>query len=164
VARRLCLALLISVSAVCAAPVSAQEVSPDWFRTWHLDVAASTFLGPVPYSRGTWTVRRDADGGIVMVYDQVGTRGGVVHMEWKGQFDGRDRRLHGPDAVVTYAYTVVDERTLDLIIKVDTRPAAAARVVLGADGTVTATTDNYTARGTLETVTIYRRERPGPRP
>lgn len=96
-----------------------------------------------------------------MVYDQVGTRGGVAHMEWKGQFDGRDRRIHGPDAVVTYAYTVVDERTLDLTIKVDTRPTAAARVVLSPDGTVTATTDNYTGRGTVQTVTVYRKDRPG---
>lgn len=133
------------------------QVSPDWFGTWHLDVANSTFIGPAPYVRGTWRVDQRPTGEIVMIYDQVGVRGGVTHMEWKGRFDGVDQRIHGPDAVVTYAYRVVDERTLDLLVKVDGRPTAGSRVVLQPDGTVKATTQNGTARGAVTTVTVYKK-------
>ncbi len=141
-----------------AFPLSASaQLAPEWFGTWHLDVANSTFVGPSPYVRGTWTVEQRPTGEIFMVYDQVGVRGGVTHMEWKGRFDGTDHRIHGPDAVVTYAYRIVDERTLDLLVKVDGRPTAGSRVVLLPDGTVRATTRNGTARGTVTTDTIYRK-------
>lgn len=136
------------------------QASPDWFGTWHLDIARSTFIGPTPYARGTWAVeRRDGDG-VFMVYHQVGVRGGVTHMEWTGRFDGADHRMHGPDALVTYAYAFVDEHTLDLVVKVDGRPAATSRVVLAPDGqTVTATTENSTARGVVTTTTTYAKTR-----
>jgi len=146
----LCLTLMV------ASPAYAQP-SPDWFGTWHLDVARSTFTGPAPYVRGTWKVLRGQSDEIVMIYDQVGTRGGVTHMEWKGRFDGADYRLQGPDAVVTYAYTRIDERTLNLVAKVDGQPTATASVVLAPDGTVTAKTENRTARGTVTTTTVYRK-------
>jgi hypothetical protein len=137
-------------------PASAQ-LPAEWLGTWHLDVASSTFVGKPPYVRGTWKVTATPEGGVLMVYDQVGTRGGVTHMEWKGRFDGLDYRLQGPDAVVTYAYTQIDAATLDLVVKVDGRPTATARVVLTPDNVVTATARNTTARGTVTTTTVYRR-------
>ena len=148
---------ILVFTAVCLTLPSAAlaQLSPDWFGTWHLNVAKSTFIGPAPYVRGTWKVERGQADEIVMIYDQVGTRGGVTHMEWKGRFDGTDYRIHGPDAVVSYAYTIVDERTVDLVVKVDGRPTATARVVLSADGTVTATTQNGSARGNVTTLTVY---------
>lgn len=102
--------------------------------TWHLDVAHSQWTsGPSPYARGTWTIERAADA-VKMTYDLVGTRGGVTHMEWTGKFDGADYPLQGADAVVTYAYTQVDDRTLDLTVKIDGRPATRGRVMLSPDG------------------------------
>ncbi len=145
------------LTAVAIPIPAAAELAPEWFGTWHLDVAKSTYIGKAPWSRGTWKVSRATDGDVVMVYDQVGTRGGVTHMEWKGSFDGSDHRIHGPDAVVTYAYKEIDPRTLDLVVKVDGRATANARVVLSSDGTVTATTQNGTARGTMTTITVYRK-------
>jgi hypothetical protein len=133
------------------------QLSSDWFGTWHLDVSRSTFVGPPPYVRGTWKVERGAGDEIVMTYHQVGIRGGVTHMEWKGPFDGSDKRMHGPDAVVTYAYRILGPRELQLVVKIDGRTAARSTVVLGEDGTVRATTENGTARGPVSTVTVYTR-------
>ena len=146
-------AILALVSAYPQEPSA--QLLPDWFGTWHLDIARSTFNGPSPYVRGKWTVTRGQADEIVMTYDQVGTRGGVNHMEWKGRFDGNDYRLQGPDALVTYAYTQIDARTLTLVVKVDGQPSATARVVLSPQGTVTATTQSQTARGPTTTVVIY---------
>jgi len=147
---------LVALVFVFPSPASAQ-LSPDWFGTWHLDVERSTFDGPSPYVRGRWKVERGPADAVVMIYDQVGKRGGVTHMEWTGRFDGTDYRIQGPDALVTYAYTRVDDRTLTLIVKVDGRPTATARVVLSPEGTVTATSQSQTARGTATTVTVYKK-------
>ena len=137
------------------------QIPEQWLGTWHLNVAQSTFNQfPPPYKRGTWKVQKGSDDQVVMIYDQVGVRGGVTHMEWKGRFDGTDHRLQGPDAVVTYAYTQVDPQTLTLLVKVDGRAAATARVVLAPNGVVTATADNLTPRGTVTTVTVYEKRRP----
>jgi hypothetical protein len=133
----------------------ATELAPEWFGTWHLDVAKSTFIGPTPYVRGTWKVQRGQNEDVVMIYDQVGVRGGVTHMEWKGPFDGTERRLHGPDAVVTYAYRQIDPHTLTLQVKVDGRLTATARVVLSPSGVVTATTESQSSRGAMTTTTVY---------
>lgn len=83
--------------------------------------------------RGTWKVAPAGDR-VKMIYDLVGTRGGVTHMEWTGKFDGADYALQGADAVVTYAYTPVDEWTLDLIVKVDGNISTRGRLTLSADG------------------------------
>jgi hypothetical protein len=110
-----------------------QSVS-DWFGTWHLDLPHSEWkTGPAPYARGTWKIERAGDG-VRMIYDLVGTRGGITHMEWTGQFDARDYPLQGADAVVTYAYTQVDARTLDLLVTVDGNVAMRGRLMLSADG------------------------------
>jgi hypothetical protein len=130
-----------------------------WFGTWHLNVEKSTYQpGPLPYRRGTWSIA-PAGTGVKMVYDLVGVRGGVTHMEWVGNFDGKPYRLQGPDTVVDYAYTRIDARTLDLTVMVDNTPAVRGRVTLSPDGrTITATTSSRNARGELiSTSSVYDR-------
>lgn len=105
-----------------------------FFGTWRLDVARSEWTGgEAPYARGTWVIEPEGDG-VRMRYDLIGRRGGVTHMEWTGRFDGKDYPLQGVDLVVTYAYTPVDDRTLDLLVKIDGRPTTRGRVALSPDG------------------------------
>ena len=128
-----------------------------WSGTWHLNPGKSTYdPGPAPYRRGTWRIDRAGDE-VRMIYDLVGVRGGVTHMEWSGRFDGAPHRLQGPDAVVTYAYTPIDQRTLDLIVAIDGIPSVRGRAVLSADGrAITATTSSRTARGEpVTTTSVY---------
>ena len=147
----------LSLVAILLLPgLALAQVAPDWFGSWQLDVSRSTYsAGPIPYVRGKWIIRREDDGRILMVYEQVGVRGGVTHLEWKGRFDGADYRLHGPDTLVTYAYSVVNERTLGLLVKVDGHQTATATIVLSPDGTITATTRTATARGTTTAASVY---------
>ena len=113
---------------------SESQTTSDWLGVWRLDLARSEWkTGPSPYTRGTWKIERAGDA-VRMIYDLVGTRGGVTHMEWTGQFDARDYPLQGADAVVTYAYTRVDARTLDLLVKVDGNVTMRGRLMLSADG------------------------------
>jgi hypothetical protein len=139
-------------------PLEAQEAA-EWFGVWHLDATESIYdPGPIPYRRGTWRIER-ADTDIKMVYDLIGVRGGVTHMEWTGRFDGQPYLLQGTDAVVAYAYTIVDPRNLDLVVTLDGVPAVRGRASLSPDGrTIVATTTSRNARGeTLKTSTVYER-------
>lgn len=150
-------AAVLAVALVLASAGPAAGQADLWTGTWHLDLAESTYPGGSPYKRGTWTIERSGDR-VTMIYDLVGVRGGVTHMEWTGRFDGRPYALQGPDAPVTYAYTQVDAFTLDLEVRVDGVPNVRGRVVLAPDGrTLTATTTGRTAAGEVTTTTVYKR-------
>jgi hypothetical protein len=138
-------------------PAAAQDAQ--WFGTWSLNTGKSTAApGPLPYKRGTWAIE-SSGAGVKMVYDLVGVRGGVTHMEWTGRFDGKPYRLQGPDTIVDYAYTRVDDRTLDLEVSLDGVPAVRGRVTLSPDGrSITATTSSRNARGEpITTTSVYER-------
>jgi len=89
----------------------------------------------------------------------VRTRGGITHVEWQGRFDGRDYPVQGMDYFLTNAYRPLDDRSYEIIIKVDGRVAANAIAVVSPDGkTLTVTTIEKDARGrTVKTNAAYRR-------
>jgi hypothetical protein len=90
-------------------------------------------------------------------YDFVHLRGGVQHMEWTGLFDGRDYMVQGADENVTYAYKRIDDRTYEIVAKLDARITAVASVTLSPDGrTLTTVTRGKNARGQEVTnTTVY---------
>ena len=98
---------------------------------------------------------------LMAVYDMVGTRGGVTHIEWTGRFDGRDYPVQGVDYVMTNAYQRIDDRGYEITVKVDGRPAATTRATVSADGnTLTVVTRERDAAGrTTESTSVYRRLR-----
>ena len=55
-------------------------------------------------------------------------------VRFKKALDTLSATLQGADAVVTYAYTRVDARTLDLLVKVDGNVTMRGRLTLSADG------------------------------
>jgi hypothetical protein len=132
--------------------------------TWKLNLAKSTFeAGPPPYKRSTCKIEALRDGligSLKVSYDNVGVRGGVAHVEWVGKLDGKDYPMEGVDEVVTNAYTRVDERTYEVVVKVDGVKAANARIVISPDGkTLTSVTSTRNAQGqTLKTTAVYNRQ------
>lgn len=142
--------------------MAAGAASP-WLGAWRLDVSRSVYRpGPGPYRRGTCRIEALGDR-VRMVYDLVPVRGGLTHMEWTGRFDGRDYPVQGVDEVITYAYTPLDARTMQVTLKVDGRVAADATVVLSEDGAMLTTdTRVLDARGgNLVTRTVYERQGAG---
>ena len=138
----------------------AQDLTP-WFGTWKLNLEKSTYnTGPAPYRRSTFTMKPTEDGGLQVIYDMVGVRGGLTHLEWTGRIDGRDYDVQGVEEYITYAYNRIDDRTLQIILKVDGNPVASSRVVLSADGrTLTTTTSGTGAQGQKVTsITVYDRQ------
>lgn len=132
--------------------------------TWNLNLAKSTYeAGPPNYKRSTCRIESRADGvniGLKVTYDMVGIRGGITHIEWVGQLDGKDYPMEGVDEVLTNAYTRINERTYDVVVKADGLEVATARIVVAPDGkTLTSITSTRNARGQiLKTTAVYDRQ------
>jgi hypothetical protein len=128
--------------------------------TWKLNLSKSTYeAGPPPYKRSTCKIEALPDG-LRVIYDNVGIRGGVSHIEWVGKLDGRDYPIQGIDEVLTNAYTRVDARTYDVVVKADGVKVANARIVIAPDGkTLSSITSTRNAQGQiLKTTAVYDRQ------
>jgi hypothetical protein len=146
------LSWLITLALPGPAPAQTQ---PAWFGTWKLNLAKSTYSpGPPPFTRATRRIEASGDD-VTIVDEMVRSRGGVIHLEWTGKFDGRDYPVQGVELVLTNAYRRVDDHRYELIQKMDGEVVATARLVLSPDGkTVTTVNSSRSASAT----TIYEKQ------
>lgn len=134
----------------------AAQPAPTWFGNWTYNAGKSSPpVGPLPFKRATCRIEPWRDG-VRVVYDLVRVRGGITHLEWVGKVDGRDYAVQGVDAYVTNAYQRVDDRTFDIVQKVDGNAAVTARMTLSPDG-ATLTTITPGASG-QSTTTVFDRQ------
>jgi hypothetical protein len=113
--------------------ISAQTPSP-WVGVWKVDLAKSSYDPKAPpFARQICTIAPFEDG-FRISYDIVAVRGGVTHLEWVGKFDGGDYSVEGMDSVMTNAYKPVEDRTYDIVVKIEGQAAGTARSTLSADG------------------------------
>jgi hypothetical protein len=149
---------LIAAILLCAPLSNGEPVSP-LFGTWKLNPALSKYdAGASPYKKSTCRIDSVADG-IRIVYDMIGIRGGITHLEWMGKFDGQDYPIQGIDEVLTNAYTKIDDFTYDIVIKADGKRAATARITIAPDGkSLTTVTTSRNAEGkTIRSTVVYER-------
>jgi hypothetical protein len=133
------------------------QVVDAWFGTWTLNLAKSVYVpGPPPYARAQYAIEPWKDA-IKVTYDMVYPRGGTSHWEWTGKFDGQPYPLQGIDEYVTYAYQRVDDRTYDVVVRIDDRSVGVSRVTLSVDGkSITTTTQGKDSAGrVITTTTVY---------
>lgn len=143
-----------------APPAASAQVDPVWFGTWALDLDESTYEpGPAPYRRGICRIE-PWGAGVRMVYDLVGVRGGVTHLEWSGTLDGREYAVQGLDVVMTYSYARLDDRTWEVTVRLDGRAVGTARVTISADGErlTTVTTVDGPGGQAVSSTTVYERQ------
>jgi hypothetical protein len=130
----------------------AVQPPPGWFGTWTLNLARSTYSpGPPPFKRATRRIEPSGDR-ITITDEQVRTRGGITHLEWTGTFDGVDYPVQGVELVLTNAYRRVDDRTYELIQKIDGQVVGNARLTISPDGRTITTVDSSR---TASTTTVY---------
>lgn len=140
-----------------AARASGQEFAG--YGVWELDASLSAERAtPSPYRRTRLTIEPWEDG-LQVSYDLVGVRGGRTHLEWRGRFDGTDVRVQGLDYVLTNAYTRVDDRSWEIVVKLDATWAATTRVTVSPDGTtMEAVTEEAGPNGSrLTTTAVYQK-------
>lgn len=145
-----------AIAHVIAQPgLSHGQTPTSWFGTWKLNLARSYAPEALPYKRGTRRIVPSETGGITIIDDLVRLRGGILHLEWTGEFDGRDYQVQGVEVEVTNAYRRVDDRTYELVQKIDGEVVIRAQLLISPDGR-TITTVN--SRGTARAATIYERQ------
>jgi len=146
----------ISLCGFCAAWGQDQEL----FGIWRLNFAESTFAsGPPPFARVTCKIEPWEDG-LKVIYDMVGTRGGVTHWEWTGRWDGKDYALEGVEEVVTNAYSRIGDHTYSVVVKVDGRITTTTRIAISPDGTTmtaTSTASNAQGQNVINTAIYHKR-------
>jgi hypothetical protein len=150
--------LLLAVLCLWPHALAAESADP-WVGTWRLNFAKSTADPNARVKRATTTIEPWKDG-LKVRYDVVGTRGGLTHMEWTGKFDGKDYPVQGVDYVLTNAYTRLNDRSYQIVIKVDGAVTATATVVVLPDGnSLTTVTTGKNAEGkTVSTTAVYERQ------
>ena len=135
----------------------AQTPAP-WFGTWALNFDKSSGNPGQRFKKVTTRIEPSGDG-LKVIYDAIGVRGGITHMEWTGKFDGTDRAVQGVDYVLTNAYSRADDHSYRIVVKVDGVLAATTDVAVSGDGkTLTTRTTEKNAQGrTVTTTSVYDR-------
>jgi hypothetical protein len=143
----------------CLSLMLASDPPAPWVGTWKLNQEKSTSSSDGRYKRVMSRIEPWEDG-LRVVYDMVGVRGGVTHMEWTGKFDGKDYPVEGVDYVLTNAYSRIDDHSYRIVLKVDGNVAATATVTVSPDGkTLTSlTTQKDSRQQTVTTSSIYERQ------
>jgi len=133
VMKRAWLAIVIGI--VIGAVVRADDRWSPWFGTWSLNVSASSYKPePLPYKRGKRKIAPAEGGAIAIVDDLVRIRGGILHLEWTGKFDGTDYPVQGVEVALTNAFRCSNDRACVVIQKIDGVVVATEQIAISPDG------------------------------
>ena len=142
--------LLVTLSAVLVVSSIARTQSNDpWIGTWKVNLEKSTYSpGPPPTVAATVKIE-PSPGGIKTTIDATNAEGKPTHTETVARFDGKDYPVKGAQAPnTTNALKRIDDRTFEVMGKIDGKPALTTRVVVAADGkTMTATQTGTNPQG-----------------
>ena len=150
--------MLVTLSALLvASSIARTQSNAPWIGTWKVNLEKSTYSpGPTPTVAATVKIEPSGDG-IRTVIDGTNADGQPTHTETVASFDGKDNPVKGAQAPnTTNALKRIDDRTFEVIGKVDGKPAVTTRVAVAADGkTMTATQTGKNAKGeTLNNVIV----------
>ena len=153
--RDRCAAIVLALSALPLPGLLEAQSARLWFGVWTLNIAKSTYAsGAPPYKRGTRRIE-PSERGVKIIDDLVRPRGGIVHLEWIGRFDGLDYPVQGVEVVLTNAYRCRDDRTCELVQKLDGEPVVTAWLTISPDGNVLTT---VASGQTAAFTTVYERQ------
>lgn len=147
--KRIAVAFVTLAGILVASSTARAQSSDPWIGTWKVNLEKSTFSpGPPPTAAATLKIE-PSGGGIKTTIDATNPEGKPVHTETTAQFDGKDNPVTGaPAPNTTNALKRIDDRTFEVMAKVDGKPAVTTRVAVSADGkTMTATQTGRNAQG-----------------
>jgi hypothetical protein len=142
--------VLVALAAVLVVSSIARTQSKDpWIGTWKVNLEKSNYSpGPKPTVAATVKIESSA-GGIKTTIDGTNPEGKPTHTETVAAFDGKDNPVKGaPAPNTTSALKRIDDRTFEVMGKVDGKPTVTTRVAVSTDGkTMTATQTGKDAQG-----------------
>jgi hypothetical protein len=151
--------VLIASLLVFTFPAFARAQNQRFVGTWKVDVAKSKYEpGAAPTNE---TLRFEPVGdGFKVSLDGVNQQG-PYHSEATGQFDGADVAVVATparQAKFTYAFSRIDDRTWEIVIKVNGERRLLVRNVVSEDGQTMRGVSTVTNRGQVNQDVIYERQ------
>jgi formylglycine-generating enzyme required for sulfatase activity len=141
--------VVVTLAFLVVGSVARTQSSDPWIGTWKVNLEKSTYSpGPKPTVAATVKSEPSA-GGLKTTIDATNAEGKPIHTESVAKFDGKDYPVTGAQAPnTTNALKRIDDRTFEVMGKVDGKPALTTRVAVAADGkTMTATQTGTNAQG-----------------
>jgi hypothetical protein len=127
------LLILMCLFVMCSALLFAQSPAGNMFGTWKLNVAKSKYTpGPAPKSQ--IAKLENADGGMKVVSDRVGSDGKTTHFEYTAKFDGKDYPVKGDAARDAVSVKKIDDYTLEITNKKGGKATTMIKAVYSKDG------------------------------
>lgn len=147
--KRIAVVLAALATIMVASSTTRSQSSDPWIGTWKVNLEKSTYSpGPKPTVAGTVKIEPSA-GGMKTTIDGTNPEGKPTHTETVAKFDGKDNPVKGAQAPnTTNALKRIDDRTFEVMGKIDGKPAVTTRVAVSADGKMmTATQTGTNAQG-----------------
>jgi hypothetical protein len=110
--------------------------------TWKLNEAKSKIGSGA--TKNSTVVYEAAGDNIKCTIDGVDAQGKPSHIEWAGNFDGKDYPLTGDPSGDMRSYKKINDRTMDGITKKDGKVTGVSHIVISADGKTRTVTSNLT--------------------
>jgi hypothetical protein len=146
--KRIAVVVVMLAAVLVVGSIARTQSSDPWIGTWKVNLEKSTYSpGPKPTAAATVKIE-PSGGGIKTTIDGTNPEGQPTHTESVGGFDGKDNPVTGTPAPMTNALKRVDDRTFEVMGKIDGKPAVTTRVTVSADGkTMSATQTGTNAQG-----------------
>jgi hypothetical protein len=100
--------------------------------TWKLNEAKSKFASGA--TKNSTVVYEAAGDDVKVTVDGTDKDGKPTHNEWTGKFDGKDYPVTGDPITDARSYKQIDDHTLGLTGKKDSKVVTTGRIVVSADG------------------------------
>jgi hypothetical protein len=139
---------LIVFVLAATATTSAQRIPSSLVGTWTMAVAQSTFdPGPGPKSQ-IMKIELSGSDAVTVTFDVVNADGQAQHRARTTRFDGTDVAVQGGVPGGTQAFSWIDDRTYQIVGKMNGRPRITTRATISADGkTITMVATGTNAQG-----------------
>jgi hypothetical protein len=147
--KRIAVVLVALAAVLVVTSIARTQSKEPWIGTWKVNLEKSNYSpGPKPTVAATVKIESSA-GGIKTTIDGTNPEGKPTHTETVAKFDGKDNPVKGAQAPnTTNALKRIDDRTFEVMGKVDGKPGVTTRVAVSADGkTMTATQTGTNAQG-----------------
>jgi TonB family protein len=151
------IATVLVAAAVAAAPAG-QAQAPPWVGAWDLDVAQSEYRAGAVARRETLVISPNA--GVYKITISLTDAGGrATQTEAMAKFDGADALVAGVPVRTMRAFSIVDDRTFEMIDKINGMVTLRSRV--SSDGTTLTMTQRGVDEGGQAVDAVLRFVRPG---
>jgi hypothetical protein len=124
--------MLLLTLTLCFAGTALSFAQSPQMGTWKLDEAKSWI--PTGFVKNTTVIYTNEGDNVKVTTDGTSGDGKPMHTEWTGKFDGKEYPLTGDPTVDMRSYKTINEHTLEITSKKDSKVTTSGKVEVSKDG------------------------------